>query len=67
MEDICGMQCLQSAEGLVNEILTDGKKLDIVHTIQCVTYLAMIIAEALSSNHSMQIGLHELLNDCIER
>jgi len=46
MDNISGVQRLEGAQGLVDEIL------------------GVIIRQVLCSDHTVHIGLHELLNHC---
>lgn len=66
MYDVGGVHGLQSTEGLVDEVLrsmgTAISKSD-RQDVSDVAHLAMIISELLCPDDTVQVGLHEFLDD----
>lgn len=63
MNNIGSMDGLQGTKSLINKVL-EKVRLPEEQKTKGFTCLAMVITEALSSDHSVQISLHELLDNC---
>ena len=68
MDNVGGVHGLQSTEGLVDEVLHGMRsaisKSDRQDT-PGVAHLAVIISELLCPDDTVQVSLHEFLDDCV--
>lgn len=69
MDDVCTVNGLEGAKSLVDKILGSEEPLEYWKNggPGRLAYLAMIVRKVLGPDNSVQIGLHEFLDDCSGR